>query len=149
MKQAFLSLGSNLGNRAEFLKIAVRKLKNTIGIEVLKESEPLNTAPLEVTDQPEFLNQIIKIETSLNPEELLEVALRIEKEMGRIRKTDKGPREIDIDILSYEEVEINTQGLTLPHHSLFTRPFIREILESIDEQLLYEHFTGDKYEKHT
>lgn len=92
MKQAFLSLGSNLGNRAEFLKIAVRKLKNTIGIEILKESTPLNTTPLEVIDQPEFLNQIIKIETSLNPEELLEVVLRIEKEMGRIRKVDKGPR---------------------------------------------------------
>lgn len=118
MKQAFLSLGSNLGNRAEFLKIAVRKLKNTIGIEILKESTPLNTTPLEVIDQPEFLNQIIKIETSLNPEELLEVVLRIEKEMGRIRKVDKGPREIDIDILSYEKVKINTQGLILPHHSL-------------------------------
>ncbi|EJO70949.1 MULTISPECIES: 2-amino-4-hydroxy-6-hydroxymethyldihydropteridine diphosphokinase [Leptospira] len=149
MKQAFLSLGSNLGNRTEFLKIAVRKLKNTIGIEILKESPPLNTAPLEVTDQPEFLNQIIKIETSLNPEELLEVALRIEKEMGRLRKIDKGPREIDIDILSYEGVEINTQALTLPHHSLLTRPFIREILESIGEQSLYEHFARGKYEKHT
>lgn len=89
MKQAFLSLGSNLGNRAEFLKIAVRKLKNTIGIEILKESEPINTVALEVTDQSDFLNQILKIETTFNPEELLEVALRIEKEMGRIRKLKK------------------------------------------------------------
>lgn len=93
MKEAFLSLGSNLENRSEFLKIAVRKLKNIIGIEVLKESEPLNTVALEVTDQPDFLNQILKIETTFNPEELLEVVLRIEKEMGRIRKIEKGPRE--------------------------------------------------------
>ncbi|XDD50521.1 2-amino-4-hydroxy-6-hydroxymethyldihydropteridine diphosphokinase [Leptospira sp. WS92.C1] len=149
MKKAFLSLGSNLGNRAEFLKIAVRKLKNTIGIEVIKESNPLNTDPLEVTDQPEFLNQILKIETTFNPEELLEVALRIEKEMGRIRKVDKGPREIDIDILTYDVVTMHTRGLHLPHHSLFTRPFIREILQGMKEDSLYEHFTGGEYEKRT
>ncbi|MCG6166550.1 2-amino-4-hydroxy-6-hydroxymethyldihydropteridine diphosphokinase [Leptospira sanjuanensis] len=147
MKEAFLSLGSNLGNRAEFLKIAVRKLKNTIGIEVIKESEPLNTVALEVTDQPDFLNQILKIETSFSPEELLEVTLRIEKEMGRIRVKDKGPREIDIDILTFDVVKMHTKGLHLPHHSLFTRPFIREILETMGEGSLYEHFTGDEYEK--
>ncbi|MDV6234292.1 2-amino-4-hydroxy-6-hydroxymethyldihydropteridine diphosphokinase [Leptospira ellisii] len=149
MKQAFLSLGSNLGNRAEFLKVAVRKLKNTVGIEVIKESEPMNTIALEVTDQPDFLNQILKIETSFSPEELLEVALRIEKEMGRVRKTDKGPREIDIDVLSYDTVTIHTRGLHLPHHSLFTRPFIREILKQIREDSLYERFSGDEYEKRT
>ncbi|PJZ56882.1 2-amino-4-hydroxy-6-hydroxymethyldihydropteridine diphosphokinase [Leptospira barantonii] len=149
MKEAFLSLGSNLGNRAEFLKIAVRKLKNTIGIEVIKESEPMNTIALEVTDQPDFLNQILKIETSFSPEELLEVALRIEKEMGRVREIEKGPREIDIDILTYDILMMHTRGLHLPHHSLFTRPFIREILESIDEGSLYEHFTGGEYEKRT
>ncbi|AYV56260.1 2-amino-4-hydroxy-6-hydroxymethyldihydropteridine diphosphokinase [Leptospira kmetyi] len=147
MKEAFLSLGSNLGNRAEFLKIAVRKLKNTIGIEVIKESEPMNTLALEVTDQPDFLNQILKIETTFNPEELLEVALRIEKEMGRVREIEKGPREIDIDILTYDIVTMHTKGLHLPHHSLFTRPFIRDILESIGEGSLYEHFTGGEYEK--
>ncbi|EMY77865.1 2-amino-4-hydroxy-6-hydroxymethyldihydropteridine diphosphokinase [Leptospira weilii serovar Ranarum str. ICFT] len=149
MKEAFLSLGSNLGNRAEFLKIAVRKLKNTIEIEVLKESQPLNTIALEITDQPDFLNQILKIETSFNPEELLEVILRIEKEMGRVREIDKGPREIDIDILTYDFVTIHTRDLHLPHHSLFTRPFIREILETIGEGSLYERFTGGDYEKHT
>ncbi len=149
VKQAFLSLGSNLGNRAQFLKIAVRKLKNTIGIEILKESEPINTVALEVTDQSDFLNQILKIETTFNPEELLEVALRIEKEMGRIRKIKKGPREIDIDILTYDVITMDTHNLHLPHHSLFTRPFIREILESIGEGSLYERFAGGEYEKHT
>ncbi|RHX82070.1 2-amino-4-hydroxy-6-hydroxymethyldihydropteridine diphosphokinase [Leptospira yasudae] len=149
MKEAFLSLGSNLGNRAEFLKIAVRKLKNTIGIEVIKESEPLNTAALEVTDQPDFLNQILKIETTFSPEELLEVTLRIEKEMGRVRVQDKGPREIDIDILTFDVVKMHSKGLHLPHHSLFTRPFIREILETMGEGSLYEHFTGGEYEKRT
>ncbi|EKO14257.1 2-amino-4-hydroxy-6-hydroxymethyldihydropteridine diphosphokinase [Leptospira kirschneri] len=149
MKEAFLSLGSNLGNRAEFLKIAVRKLKNTIGIEVVKESEPLNTAALEVTDQPDFLNQILKIETTFSPEELLEVTLRIEKEMGRVRVQDKGPREIDIDILTFDVVKMHSKGLHLPHHSLFTRPFIREILETMGEGSLYEHFTGGEYEKRT
>ncbi|TGK32738.1 2-amino-4-hydroxy-6-hydroxymethyldihydropteridine diphosphokinase [Leptospira gomenensis] len=149
MKQAFLSLGSNLGNRTEFLRIAVRKLKNTVGIEVIKESEPLNTAALEVTDQPDFLNQILKIETTFSPEELLEVALRIEKEMGRVREIEKGPREIDIDILSYDTIRMHTRGLHLPHHSLFTRPFIREILKQIQEDSLYERFSGDEYEKRT
>ncbi|EMJ94445.1 2-amino-4-hydroxy-6-hydroxymethyldihydropteridine diphosphokinase [Leptospira alstonii] len=149
MKEAFLSLGSNLGNRAEFLKIAVRKLKNALEIEVLKESQPLNTVALEITDQPDFLNQILKIETSFSPEELLEVVLRIEKEMGRVREIDKGPREIDIDILTYDVVTMHTRDLHLPHHSLFTRPFIREILETIGEGSLCERFTGGEYEKHT
>jgi len=129
---AYLSLGTNLGNREEYLQHA-RNLFHNPPICILTQfSEILNTAAMDFTDQPDFLNQVIQIETILQPLELLDFTQSIEKEIGRVKRFDKGPREIDIDILLYEGVDqMNSERLILPHHSIESRPFIGELLKEI------------------
>ena len=95
---------------------------------ILAKSNILETKALDVVDQPDFLNCIVEIETNLEPLELLDSLQLIESKLGRIKRYDKGPREIDLDILTYDELVIANERLTLPHHSIETRPFIKEIL---------------------
>lgn len=134
MRTAFLALGSNLGDRENYLKKAVRIIGNHNYIIIIKKSTILETRALEFLDQPDFLNQIIKIQTGLSAEELLDFCKQSEKEIGRTpSETPKGPREIDIDILDYSRIAVNTEKLTLPHPAIHTRPFIRTILESMHE----------------
>ncbi len=134
----FLSIGSNLGDRETFISNSINSISKNKSIQIIKTSLFLETAPLDVIDQPYFLNAILKISTNLIPMSLLEYLQKIEIEIGRIRRFDKGPREIDIDILTYGDLSISTPQLTVPHHSLFSRPFIREILISISELSIYE-----------
>ncbi|TGK12540.1 2-amino-4-hydroxy-6-hydroxymethyldihydropteridine diphosphokinase [Leptospira fletcheri] len=138
--RVFLCLGANLGDRQASLEEAARKISGKPGIRLVRSGTPLNTEALEVTDQPDFLNQVLEIATSLPPHELLDVLLQIETEMGRVRTADKGPRTIDIDILVYDRVRLHEKGLHLPHHSLFTRPFVRELLEELGEGSLADAF---------
>jgi len=86
---------------------------------------------MDVVNQPDFLNQVIQIETTLDAERLLDQIQGIEKELGRVKRFDKGPREIDIDILLYEHLILQTERLSLPHHSIESRPFIRDLLREI------------------
>lgn len=134
----FLSIGSNLGDRETFISNSINSISKNKSIQIIKTSLFLETAPLDVIDQPYFLNAILKISTNLIPMSLLEYLQKIEIEIGRIRRFDKGPREIDIDILTYGNLSISTPQLTVPHHSLFSRPFIREILISMSELSIYE-----------
>ena len=136
-KECLISLGSNIGNRMHYLDQAKLLISIHPEIHIEKESSIIETAPLEVMNQPKFMNSIVKIRTHLAPECLLEVFQDIEFKIGRIKRYDKGPREIDIDILSYANIRLNTDFLTLPHHSLFTRPFIRELIEEIGEEKIY------------
>ncbi|PJZ67150.1 2-amino-4-hydroxy-6-hydroxymethyldihydropteridine diphosphokinase [Leptospira wolffii] len=138
--QAILSLGTNLGDRKKNLENAILKIDAHPEIEILQKGTPLNTVALEVTDQPDFLNQLVRISTTLSPQKLLGELLNIENELGRIRVRDKGPRTIDIDILTYEKIRMHEKGLHLPHHSLFTRPFILELLDELGEASLAEAF---------
>lgn len=134
MRTAFLALGSNLGDRENYLKKAVRVIENHHYIIIIKKSTMLETKALEFQDQPDFLNQIVKIQTGLSPEELLNFCKKSETEIGRTpSQISKGPREIDIDILDYSNILMNTETLTLPHPALHTRAFIRTILESMNE----------------
>ncbi|EQA45733.1 2-amino-4-hydroxy-6-hydroxymethyldihydropteridine diphosphokinase [Leptospira broomii serovar Hurstbridge str. 5399] len=137
---AFICLGVNLGDREASLKEAIRRIEARSDMKILRKGTPLNTAALEVTDQPDFLNQLIEVVTSLSPHDLLDVLLGIETDMGRIRTKDKGPRTIDIDILSYDRLRLHEKGLHLPHHSLYTRPFIKELLEELGEGSLRDSF---------
>jgi 2-amino-4-hydroxy-6-hydroxymethyldihydropteridine diphosphokinase len=134
----FLSIGSNLGDREGYILNAIQSIGKDKSIQILKTSILLDTAPLDVVDQPNFLNTILKISTNLPPMNLLDHLQKIEIDIGRIRRFDKGPREIDIDILTYDSLFISTPQLTVPHHSLFSRPFIREILISMSELSIYE-----------
>ena len=118
----FLLLGSNLGDRKSNLQIARNSIAASVGT-LLKASAIYRTAAWGKTDQPEFLNQALKIETSLSPEELLKEILEIEKNMGRIRVERWGERIMDIDILLYDDEQLHSPSLILPHAQLEYRRF--------------------------
>ncbi len=147
---AFLSLGSNMGDRVHFLEQAVWEISRLPEVRILSNSRRWETAPLENTNQPYFLNQILKIHVSpsFTLPTLLETLLNIEDKLGRKRRAWKGPREIDIDILTYEAVVMETDFLSLPHHSMYTRPFIRQMLAEMGESDLYSIFEESVYEKY-
>lgn len=123
MKRIFLGLGSNLGEREENLRRA-RELLNAAGIKILRESSLYETEPQDVTHQPWFLNQVVEAETSLFPMQLLSRVLKIEKELGRRRVIEKGPRTLDIDILLYHRFVIDSPVLVVPHPRMHERRFV-------------------------
>ncbi|MCE9599991.1 MAG: 2-amino-4-hydroxy-6-hydroxymethyldihydropteridine diphosphokinase [Spirochaetia bacterium] len=124
---AFLALGSNLGDREGFLD-AARKAILKSGIRILADSDNLQTSPLLLEDQPDFLNAVLKIDTVFSPLELLDFVKRTENELGRRASVRYGPREIDIDILAYANEVSNTENLTLPHPGLKDREYLRILL---------------------
>ena len=120
--KTFLLLGGNLGDRRLNLEKAKSEIINRIG-EVLEFSSLYETEAWGVHDQPDFLNQVLLVNTNLSPEELLFSCLEIEKKLGRVRKVHWGERLIDIDILFIEDKIINTQRLTVPHPEVQNRRF--------------------------
>lgn len=122
MAEAYLALGANLGERENSLATARAQLSQSL---IIKRASSLyRTAPFGVTDQPDFINQCLKIHTRLTPQALLELCLTIERQMGRMRTRRWGPRLIDIDLLLYDDLEIHTDQLTLPHPGLSERAFV-------------------------
>ncbi len=137
MLRAVLGLGSNIGDRRANLVEAVKRLSETDGIDIVKTSSCYESAPVDLEDQPDFLNAAVAIDTTLKPEELLEAVKRIEAEMGREKTVDKGPRNIDIDILLYDIVEVRLPELKVPHPGLRERAFaLIPLLEVAPEALL-------------
>lgn len=127
---AYLSLGSNLGDRRGFLSRALSRLELE-GHRILKCSSVYETEPVDFTDQPPFLNLTCGVRSPVGPEELLRSCQKIEAEIGRSRTVPKGPREIDIDLLFFGDRLIATRDLTLPHPSLQNRRFVLEPLSEI------------------
>src|SRR6201998_2330339 len=123
MTKLYLSLGSNIGNRAENIARAIAALGER-GVRVTQESSLYETEPLEIKEQPWFLNCAIEAETELSPERLMEVLLEIEREMGRERRVPKGPRLIDMDILFYGSEVVRAAGLEIPHPRMAERKFV-------------------------
>lgn len=134
MKTAYLGLGSNLGNREGNLREAVERLE-AAGIRVARRSSLYETEPLEIHDQPWFLNAVVEVETDLFPRQLLACIQNIELDMGRRRVTPKGPRNIDIDILLYGRSVIDTAELQTPHPGIAQRRFVLEPLSEIASEL--------------
>jgi 2-amino-4-hydroxy-6-hydroxymethyldihydropteridine diphosphokinase len=128
-KQVYLSLGSNLGDREANLREAIRRLK-AIGT-VAAVSAFYETEPVEVADQPWFLNCAVELRTALMPKQLLSKVLAIETAMGRRRTRRKGPRIIDVDILLFGNSIVDTAGLTIPHPALHRRRFVLDPLAEI------------------
>ena len=126
---AYLSLGSNVGRRESHLREAISRLE--AAGHVASVSSLYETEPVEVTDQPWFLNGALRLETSESPEQLLEAALQIEREMGRVRNQPKGPRPIDIDILLFGDTIFDSPKLTIPHPAMHLRRFVLEPLAEI------------------
>jgi 2-amino-4-hydroxy-6-hydroxymethyldihydropteridine diphosphokinase len=127
---AYLSLGSNIGDRAQSLRQAIARLE-TKNCRVVQVSSFYETEPVEFTDQAWFLNCAVEVETSLTPAELMAALLAIEHSMGRERIQKKGPRIIDLDILLYGDTIIDTPDLTIPHPAMTHRRFVLEPLAEI------------------
>ncbi len=119
----YLGLGSNLGDKKGNLKKALELLSQS-GIKIEKKSSLYQTKPYGCLEQEDFYNIVIKVETSLSPQELLKLCQKIEKKMGRQRTIRWGPRLIDIDILLYEDLSLDEKNLALPHPGLFKRSFV-------------------------
>lgn len=129
MHRAYLSLGSNVGNREAQLREALSRLSAIGG--VAKISSFYETEPLEFTEQPWFLNCAVALETDQTPQQLMKALLRIEQDMGRRRVQRKGPREIDIDILLFDDEVVTKNELTIPHPAMAERRFVLEPLAEI------------------
>ncbi len=128
-KQVYLSLGSNLGNREENLRKAIHAL-GRLG-KVVAVSSFYETEPVELTDQPWFLNCALQLDTEKMPRQLLNGILATEREMGRRRRQKKGPRNIDIDIVLFGNSVVQAKGLTIPHPAMHERRFVLEPLVEI------------------
>jgi len=123
MATAYLSLGSNLGDRAANIARAVAALRAR-GAHVTQESSLYETEPLELKEQPWFLNGTLEVQTNLSPQQLMQMLLEIEREMGRERLVHKGPRTIDMDILLYDSAVVKEPRLEIPHPRMAERKFV-------------------------
>ena len=133
----YLGLGSNLGDKHEFITKAINSISNLKNIEIKRTSSMIITKPYGKIDQPDFLNCVIELDTALLSEELLKKCLDIENQLGRIRNEKWGPRTIDIDLLFYEDKIINTELLVLPHPQLHKREFVLTSLNELCPDLVH------------
>ena len=136
MSRAYVALGSNLGDREENLRTALKHLQEN-GVEVIKTSTFIETEPYGVTDQPGFVNAVCQVETELAPLELLRLLLNIEQEMGRVRLRRWGERNIDLDLLLYEDTVLESEELTLPHPDMQNRDFVLLPLAEIAGEVVH------------
>ncbi len=130
MAVVYLGLGSNVGNRGEYLHRATEKLRQA-GMVILKTSSVIETHPVGGPPQGDFLNCVIQVETDLSPRELLSATSTIEQDLGRIRTIPNGPRTIDIDILLYDHQTIQEPNLIIPHPRMHDREFVMNPLREI------------------
>ncbi len=131
----YLALGSNLGDRLANLKEAIAAL--TPQMDVKAKSQVYETPPWGYEDQPKFLNQVVRAKTYLEPEQLLKHLKRLEVALGRKESFRNGPRLIDIDILFYDDLVLNTSALVIPHPRLQERAFVLLPLMDIDPELVH------------
>ena len=136
MSRAYVALGSNLGDREENLCTALKHLQEN-RVEVIKISTFIETEPYGVTDQPGFVNAVCQVETELAPLELLRLLLSIEQEMGRVRLRRWGERNIDLDLLLYEDAVVESEELILPHPDMQNRDFVLLPLAEIAGEVVH------------
>jgi 2-amino-4-hydroxy-6-hydroxymethyldihydropteridine diphosphokinase len=136
MTGVFIGLGSNVGDRLQFLQRAVTELHQTSGVEVNQCSAVYETAPVGPAEQPWFLNAVVSVATSLSPQMLLERTQAIERALGRKTPYHWGPRTIDLDILLYDNLQVNTRTLVIPHVELCHRAFVMLPLLELDPGLV-------------
>ena len=139
MNIVFLQLGSNLGDRELLLKDAITAIENRIG-DVVKFSKIYESAPWRVEGQENYLNQILKVRSTLLANEVLSIVLDIEKQLGRIRLEKWGERLIDIDIIFYNDSIIETPELCVPHKHLHERMFVLTPLHNIAPEMVHPKY---------
>jgi 2-amino-4-hydroxy-6-hydroxymethyldihydropteridine diphosphokinase len=131
---AYLALGSNIGNREQYLQDAIQYLDNHEHIHVSGRSHIYETEPVGYVDQDAFLNMVIEVETHLSAQELFTVMLSIENKLGRIREIRFGPRTIDLDLLLYDDLQQEDPQLILPHPRMTERAFVLVPLVEVMQQ---------------
>lgn len=133
MIQTFIGLGANLGNSHATLAQAAQKLERLAGTGQVRRSHIYRSAPLGPQDQPDYLNAVIALGTELEPIMLLDALQAIEQQAGRERKVHWGPRTLDLDILIYGSISMDSARLTLPHPGIFERNFVlRPMADLVD-----------------
>jgi 2-amino-4-hydroxy-6-hydroxymethyldihydropteridine diphosphokinase len=136
MNTSYLLTGSNMGDREQYLAMARERIEAVCG-KIGKASSLYETAAWGKTDQPAFLNQSLKIETSLDAKQLIHSVLEVEKELGRARKEKYGPRVIDIDILLFNNEILASPSLNIPHPEMQNRRFALVPLAEIAPNILH------------
>jgi 2-amino-4-hydroxy-6-hydroxymethyldihydropteridine diphosphokinase len=135
MSIAYLGLGTNLGDRKENLRKAIEAI--ALKMDIYQQSSLYETAAWGYTDQPDFLNQVVQVETDLTPLRLLNFLKRTEVELGRVENFKYGPRQIDLDILFFDDLVKNTIRLQIPHPRLAERAFVLVPLNEIAPGLVH------------
>lgn len=155
MKRVYIGLGSNLGDRAANLEKAVELISAGAGVVLRAKSGVEETDPVDYLEQPGFLNQVVCVETALEPYDLLALLHEVENSLGRSRRIPKGPRTMDCDILLYGDEIIDSATLTVPHPGITGRWFVMKHLLEIDPDLVnpatkipYREVFHEKNKKH-
>lgn len=138
IQNAYVGMGSNLGDRAGYLLLAVRAMLDA-GLDVIRLSSIYETAPVDNVDQPSFLNMVAELRgpTLPSPEQLLARLMRIEYSLGRTRSIPNAPRTIDLDLLIFKDERASTEFLTLPHPRLHLRRFVLVPLNELAPNLVH------------
>lgn len=137
MAVVYLGLGSNLGDRAAYIRKALEGLKAR-GVHVIKISSILETEPEGGPPQGKYFNAVVECSTTVDPLSLLKMIHDIEHDLGRVRTVPNAPRTIDLDILLYDQIHLNTPELTIPHPRMNSRDFVTEPLKEIAPHLFKE-----------
>lgn len=136
MNIVYLQLGSNLGDRKQLLQDAILAIEKRVG-SLVDKSKVFESTPWRVEGQENYLNQIIKVKTTLSAEDVLNIVLDIEKQLGRVRIEKWGERLIDIDIIFYNDDIIETSNLCVPHKHMHERMFVLVPLNDLSPDLLH------------
>lgn len=129
--RVYIALGSNMGDKETYLREAVESLNNLDDFNVTKVSDFIITPPYGGIEQDDFLNGVLEGETTLNPYELLDIFNEIESQAGRTRDIHWGPRTLDLDIIFYDDLIIDSESLTIPHKEMHLRDFVLEPMNQI------------------
>lgn len=132
---AFIGVGSNQNDPLKQCRTAVTAIDSHPDLTLLHQSHLYKSEPFGQPDQEWFVNLVIQVETGLLPDQLLEVLLKIEQDMGRERREKWGPRTIDLDILLYDTIVMDKEGLTIPHPGIAERRFVLEPLNDLAPEL--------------
>ncbi len=139
MKEVYIALGSNIQPRINYLDQAIKQLSKHPNVNIIKQSSIYETDPVGPVEQEQFLNIVIEVETDLQPHHLLDVCQKTEWQLGRKREIKWGPRTIDLDILVYNQENIETERLILPHPRLHERAFVLIPLSELNDRLNIVH----------
>lgn len=154
MNKVYLGLGSNIGDSKRNIESALLLLSKKVNI--LNKSSYYETEPVGFKDQPWFLNMVIEGETDLNPRELLDFTQSIERDMKRVKTIVNGPRIIDVDILIYGDIKMESENLTIPHPRMHERAFVmvpmfelapKLVINNIPIEDIMKNFKGEEIRK--